>query len=232
MFQQSAQRRSIPGVLFIEDFDEVEADQPSSPSAVIDGTVEGEVAETTALTVAMVSEEEIEQLRSSAFAEGLAEGIRSAETGLASQRVVILQRIDDLMAHASDDMRATVQRDTELIAKTALSLLVECFPAFCARVGGGETLKLLRSLLPSVVDEPKLTVTVCESLAEVVREELSTLGERNPQIVVRTGDLLPGDLRLTWQSGMACRDVRLLRTQMLARLSDFGLLQAAEETVA
>ncbi len=232
MFQQSAQRRSIPGVLFIEDFDEVEADQPSSPSAVIDGTVGREVAETTALTVAMVSQEEVERLRSSAFAEGLAEGIRSAETGLASQRVAILQRLDDLMAHAADDMRATVQRDTELIAKTALSLLVECFPAFCARVGGGETLKLLRSLLPSVVDEPKLTVTVCESLAEVVREELATLGERNPQIVVRTGDLLPGDLRLTWQSGMACRDVRLLRSQMLSRLSDFGLLQAAEETVA
>ncbi len=232
MVQQSALRRSIPGVLFIEDFDEAEPDQPLSAPGVIDGTAEREAAETTALTMAMVSEEEVEQLRSSAFADGLAEGIRSAEAGLASQRVAILQRLDDLMAHAADDMRATVQRDTELIAKTALSLLVECFPAFCARIGGGETLKLLRSLLPSVVDEPKLTVTVCESLAEVVRQELATLAERNPQIVVRTDDLLPGDLRLTWQSGMACRDVRLLRTQMLARLSDFGLLEAAEGTVA
>ena len=92
-------------------------------------------------------------------------------------------------------------------------------------------LRLLRSLLPDLADEPQLTITVSERSVDLAGQELARLSARAGRAIVPAADLHPGDLRVTWPNGAAHRDVCMLRNQMLAQLADHGLLARKEATL-
>ncbi len=175
----------------------------------------------------MVPEIDLERLKAEARDEGFAAGLKAAENSLAAQRIAMLSRIEDRLKEGSGAISVAIEQDLRAVAHVAFSMISECLPAFCQRHGTSEMTALLRSTLPTLASEPNLLITVAQDSVELAQNEVSLLAERVAGQVTVTAarDMLAGDVRLTWQDGMACRDVRRLRAHMLERLAEIGLLE-------
>ena len=224
MSQQA--RRTIPGVLFIEDFDDHPLNARSSPvSSARD--VEPEPARPAAPAEQLVTQAQLETLCASARDDGFAAGYAAAEQQLTSERLSTLRKIDDALSTLAETMEQAIHRDLELVADIALSLLVDSVPVFCERYGAEEMRVALRSILSSVIDEPGLAIVVPTDLVGVVQHELSSVGGRALQIpVTPCSTMKPGDLRLTWEQGSARRSAHELRDLMRRHLSELGFLHS------
>ena len=220
MFQHSA--RSIPGVLFIEDFDDTTPVARSAPLAQAQDVEPVVPAEP---TEPGLSRHDLEDLRATAREEGFAAGYAAAEGGLVAERLAAIRKLENALPTMSEQMATIVHRDIELVANAALSLLAECLPALCERHGADETRAAFRSILESVIDEPELTVVVCPDILEIVKDELAAfanpVGRMN---IVANPSLLAGDLRVSWEHGSASRDTGQLRRLLLERLDGLGFL--------
>ncbi len=228
---EATRHRSVPGVLFVEDFDQTPLADRQDELACRAGLEQSEPSAPTTPGKNTLSDEELEQIKSESFADGYANGLERAEGGLSVRRTEVLERMDVALDSALRGMRQCIEDNLELIANTALCLLAECLPAFCERLGDEEMLRLLRLLLPDLADEPKLTITVSERSLDLAGQEVARLSARAGRAIIAAADLHPGDLRVTWPNGTAHRDVRMLRDQMLARLADHGLLAEKEATL-
>ena len=223
MLYHAAVPPTVPGVLFAEDFgddDEHEFGEPpdSSASDAADLTRELPPTADPVRTAA-----EIEEDRAAMRNEGFAAGLRAAESGLAAQRARILEDMASQIERSFQDAHKMIENSLGTVADAALSALVECFPALCDRHGASELRALVRSLLPSLTDELKLTATVHPSMEEVVRQEIVALKANPEQIMVKTSsDMLTGDVTLAWADGVASRNVGRWQNDMIDRLMNLS----------
>ncbi len=206
-------RPMFPSVLFAEDFDAVEIVPPPEPEI----TPEPEMIEPI-LTAA-----DLEDAR----AEGRAAGRAEIEHGLAATRVQML----GLIARGMEDARAASaqvsEAATEAVARTMLSALAACLPALCARHGETELRALVRGLLPSLVNEPRITIRINPLMMQAMTGELTALDAELAErvVLIPAEQMPPGDARLSWQDGSAVRDARQVRIAVEDSLAALGLLE-------
>ena len=84
---------------------------------------------------------------------------------------------------------------------------------------------LLAHLLPTLQQEPRVTVRCSPAVAEAVRADLLLLdGELADRVAVVPSGLAPGDVRVAWTDGSLVRDGAAIHAAMVAALAELGLV--------
>lgn len=127
---------------------------------------------------------------------------------------------------AAAEARTIAESTAEAIAHLVLAGFAAAFPALCARHGDAEVQAVLRRLLPSLYNEPKVTIRVAAATLPAAVEELARLDpDLTAQVQVLPAEgLLPGDVRVAWRAGQATRDTTRLWQEIEEILAPAGLL--------
>ncbi len=199
-------------LLFDEDFDE--PSQPSDPE-VIEPVF-------SAAEVRQAREEAAQESRDIATAE--ADASMQAACGLA------LTEIARQIAETRAEAALLAEQSAEGIARLLLDCFAAAFPALSARHGPGEVLSVVRTILPSLHREPKITIRISPHILDVVTAELRAL---DPDLaasvrIVPTDAVARGDARIAWESGAAARDTAALWGQIESLLVQTGLMRTEQ----
>lgn len=208
--------RSIPGVLFIEDFDLVD-DGESRPAA-------GEIASKAEMAPAGPDPVDVAAIRTESFQEGFETGKKMIEEGMLTVRNDLLSKIEDQLRRTHDEMITTSESGMAAIAETVFTLLLQLFPAFCRSHGENEMRTALREMLPDLPNETRLTVCVHPSLIDAARDECSRIRTVVTPVVEARDNMMPGDIELAWQNGTLMRDMAKVSRSIIQSLNKIGLL--------
>jgi flagellar biosynthesis/type III secretory pathway protein FliH len=201
--------RSAP--LFDEDFDHPAPPPPPPEPEVIEPV----------FTVA-----ELDAAREMAWREGHEVAQAEAEQSATAIAHAVLARIAEQLDTALDEANRLAEQAAEAIALLLLDCFAKVFPTLCERYGAEEVRGVIRTVLPALRQEPKITVRLDPMSARTVVQELERL---EPDLVPRV-DLIPtdamqaGDVRVTWRNGSAVRDTGALWQQVACILAPAGLL--------
>lgn len=172
---------------------------------------------------------DIAAARAEAWAEGHAAGVAEAAGTSAAQTRRMLESLATILRETRDQAAATAERTAEQIARLVLDSVAGVLPAMCARHGEAELRALVGRLLPALARELSVAVRLNPAHIPALMRELDQLGpdlaERVQLIPVEA--IPPGDLRASWQDGVAVRDTRELCGQIRAVLETSGLLTPA-----
>ena len=86
---------------------------------------------------------------------------------------------------------------------------------------------MARSLLPSLVEEARISVRVNPLMVPGLQEEVAALEPAVAQAVevLAVEEMPPGDIRVSWQDGGAVRNARQTRAAVEDALAAIGLLE-------
>jgi flagellar assembly protein FliH len=211
---RSAHRPNLLGVLYAEDFD----DDGTGPVHIEpDSAPEPEIIEPT-FTMA-----EMEAAR----AEGRAEGRAEVERSLAASRTHMLGMLATGVADGRAGAHEAALQTAEAVVKCMMSTIVACLPALCERYGEAEMQALVRTILPGLVDEPKIVVRINPQMMGTMEAEMAELDFELAERIhlLPTEAMQPGDVRISWGDGSVIRDARRARRLVEDALAQMGLLQ-------
>jgi flagellar assembly protein FliH len=163
----------------------------------------------------------------SAHAAGRAAARLEIATSQAAKRINLLGQIANGIVESRAACAEAAEETAEAVARTMLSALAACLPALCARHGETELRAFVRAVLPSLVDEKRITIRINPAMIPGIAEEIAAL---EPAIVACTvldplESMAPGDAQVTWQDGSAIRDSAKIRTAIEDALAALGLLE-------
>lgn len=209
--------RSLPGVLYAEDFD-LPADAPEIRTA------NREPARPVAEPVVLEPTFSLVELRSAAQharEEGRLEEREEAAMGLEARKIDALSAISDALRQSRADCSRIAGAAAVDLSRAVLASVSAILPALAAENGLFEAKDLLRLLLPSMDDEPKLQIRVNPSLLEPLRNDLETIAMAGSAQIewIAVEAMEPGDIGVKWQDGMMLRDTRALCAQVAAMVS-------------
>jgi flagellar biosynthesis/type III secretory pathway protein FliH len=195
------------GSLFAEDFDLPEQATDPAPPPPTFGPVELAAA------------------RAESWATGHTVGLAEA----AADHAIALGRAAHSTAEQIAAVRAEALRQAEVhaeaVARLWLDTLASLFPALCAKHGDAEAQALAKLVLPGLAGEPVITLRADPALAQHLAEEIEALEPNEPGRIriIPNETAMPGDIRISWNSGLASRDATELWEQVAAVLADAGL---------
>jgi flagellar assembly protein FliH len=211
--------RRVRSVLFEEDFAHPRM-PPLAPAPEPEVIAPGPAD--TALTAA----------RADAWAEGYAAGRAEAEAAgaqaLADAAAALAAGLGKAEAIASEQAEA----NADALARLLMELFATAFPELSRRHGPGEAMALVRALLPGLAYEPAVQITIATDLAPRVEAELGRMltdGQRERVQVSGSPHMAPGDVRLSWDRGMARRDGAALWAEVQGVLEAAGLAAPARQ---
>jgi flagellar biosynthesis/type III secretory pathway protein FliH len=217
-------RRRDARVLFEEDFD-----LPPRPSNQ-EPPPEPEVIEP------LFSAAELDNARAEGWQEGHDQALAAADVAGETMAREALAAIAAQLTQSAAEARAIADAGADAIAQLLLAGFAAAFPTLCQRYGEAEICAVVRTILPVLQSEPKITVRVSPGAVPAVTRELGTLDpEFSAQVQVLAADALSaGDVRIAWRAGNASRDTKRLWQDIEAILAPAGLLppQAAPPQAA
>jgi flagellar biosynthesis/type III secretory pathway protein FliH len=197
--------------LFAEDFDLSRADRDiPDPEVIQPGFSAADIA----------------AARAEAWAEGFESGAAEAQKRATNEIGALLDRIAGSLRDMREDAAAIVEQGADAIARTLMDSLGAVLPALCAQYGEAELRVLVQTILPALAREPSVTMRLNPAHIPALMRELDRL---EPELIERV-HLLPveaiplGDVRLSWEDGVATRDAADLWRQVQAVLVPAGLL--------
>ena len=198
------------GILYAEDFDDPQL--APLPEA--------------APTPPTFTSDDLEAARQMARIDAVQAARAEWESSALHDRTKSLVAIAGALADAQREAGVLIDTVADGVARAILSVLAGLLPSFCARHGGAEVRALLRHLLPTLAQQPRIAVRVSPSILDGVREDLALLDEDLAACVVLTAaPLLPGDARVAWTDGSLVRDQAAIRVAVSAALTELGLLE-------
>jgi flagellar biosynthesis/type III secretory pathway protein FliH len=207
-------RAVAAGILYIEDFD-------AEPIEQIDpASVEPPLPEPPALTP-----DDLEAAREAGRAEGMQSALSDAALIQSQVFAACMQSLADAIGGAHTMLERLAREQAEDGARTMLAILQAAVPATLARHGMRETNAMVQALLPGLICEPELRVRTHPDFADVVRETLIGLLDREDTVLSVSADatLAAGDVRIAWLDGHAQRDTGAIWNDIRAALAPLGL---------
>lgn len=202
---------SFVGILYAEDFDD--PDLPPLPEPVPPPS----------FTLG-----ELDTARQTACLEAVAAARAEWQQSALHDRTQSLVAIADALAVAQQQAGILADTVAEGVARAILSVVAGLLPELCARHGGAEVRTLLRHLLPTLAQQPRIAVRVNSAVLNDVRGDLALLDEDLAACVVLTAaPLQPGDARVSWTDGSLVRDQAAISVKVAAALTELGLLEPA-----
>ncbi len=218
----SAAPRDYFGILFAEDFDDDDGailDRGSSHAAEFEqhATVENPSVSVEPL----YSAADLAEARRAGHEAGYTEGFAAASESASITRTSLLAVLTERLSATRADLDAMVAQQLDEVTHATLAVVSACLPVLCEHAGTQDLIVVLQDLLPSLVGEPELVVTVHPDQAASVEQELrAILGKNTPLQVQTSPSMGRSDVDIAWRSGTAKRNTRALRrevTEMLRR---------------
>lgn len=204
--------RNQAGILYAEDFDDPELPPLPEPEP------EPEPAPSFSL-------DDLQAAQRSACVDAVQAARTEWERSALEARTQALGAIAAALADARQEARTLSDTVADGAARTILAVVAGLLPEFCTRHGGAEVRALLRHLLPTLEQQPRIAVRVAPSILDGVREDLALLDDDLAAAVVLTSAALaPGDARISWTDGSLVRDQTAIRAAIGAALKELGLL--------
>lgn len=170
--------------------------------------------------------DELEAAKQAACAEAVQAARYEWERSALHERTQSLAAIATALADAQHEANRLADTVADGTARTILSMVAGLLPNFCARHGGAEVRILLRHLLPTLAQQPRIGVRVHPAIVDAIREDLDLLDEELAGcVVLTTAALLPGDARVAWADGALVRDQAAICAAVSAALTELGLLE-------
>jgi flagellar biosynthesis/type III secretory pathway protein FliH len=202
-------------ILFGDDFDVATTPRPHA----VDRLAEAETAAGDARDAAQAA-------CAAAYAKGLTDGAAGAAEERRAQgdrwAAICAERLEAAGREAAD-LADTAARD---LAGLLCSALAAVLPEFCARHGAAEIAALARSLLPSLIAEPRIVLRLNPRDAGAVAQ---AMGEIPPELegrvqIERVESVAPGDMLMSWADGRVVRDAAAMRRCVSDLFRQFGLV--------
>ena len=199
------------GVLFAEDFDLPEGEQPAA---------EPEVVEPVFNQVQMAA------AKTGSFDEGYLAGraalIEEDAVGLRQAVIMLVAELED----ARETARLLGEQAAEEIARLLLAALGAVMPVLRAVHGDAEACGVARAVLPALSGEPEITIRTNPHTAPSLLAEIARIDPELPARVrmTPTDALARGDVRIAWRDGLAVRDGAALWREVAAILVPQSLL--------
>lgn len=218
----SAAPRDNFGILFAEDFDDEDGAIPTrEPAHIAEFEHHAAVADTTVSVEPVYSAADLAEARRTGHAAGYTEGYAAAAESTAMTRTSVLAALSERLSAARADLDAMMATQLDEVTHATLAVVSACLPVLCEHAGTQDLMTVLQDLLPSLVGEPELVVTVHPDQAASVSQELGAILGKNTPLEVQTSPSMGrSDVDIAWRSGSAKRNTRALRrevTQMLRR---------------
>lgn len=218
----STSSRGGSGVLFAEDFDDEdgmlldrEVQIPSAPA--VDAEKSGR--EKSAPVEESFSAADLAQSRQAGHEAGYAEALASAAEAASVTRTSLLATITERLSAARGDLDAMVAQQLGAVTEATLAIVSACLPVLCEQAGTRDLMAVLEGLLPSLVGEPELVVTVHPDFGATIEQELlPVLGKNTPLQVQTCPSMGRSDVEVAWKSGSAKRNARALRREVIQTL--------------
>lgn len=164
------------------------------------------------------SEEELQAARDEAYKAGLQAGLQEAGASIEQQVATTL----DVMAGTLGGIAERQASMNEAITRDAIDLAVgavkKLLPVTAEANGVAEITALLEEALARLLQEPRITIRVAESLAGQVESQLGAVAARagfDGRIsVLPDPEMGPADCRIMWNDGEANREVGALLEEL------------------
>ena len=159
---------------------------------------------------AIFTQEDLDRVRAEALSFGRRQG--AAETaGAVDQRMArALEQIAEGLSTVFDARQQADAEQAKEVTAVALAVIRKLFPETSRRHGLTEVAGVVEEIIGRLIDKPKLSVRVSESLRSELAEKLTAIAEAHGfagQIsVVGDSTVAEGDCRLGWAGGGATRD--------------------------
>lgn len=210
------------GILFAEDFDDEDGtllprEAPASSAPEVASTVDRRTKPVPAETT--FSAADLAQAQSAGHQSGFAEGLASASETAAAARASLLAILTERLSATRGDLEAIVAQQLGAVTEATLAIVSACLPVLCEHAGTRDLMAVLENLLPSLVGEPELIVTVHPELGVEVEQELLVILGKNTPLDVRTSPSMGrSDVEIAWKNGSARRSARALRQEVVQTL--------------
>lgn len=157
------------------------------------------------------TEDDFQLARDEARSLGRSEGRQEARESTEHQAADALKKV----AEALGRFDAAVEKardDAEITAsRLAMTVVRHLLPGLAEKTAEAEIERLLGTVMPMIVTEPRITVRVPESLAETVDGRLKQISEQfgyeGKLLVFPEAGLPPGEVQVEWSSGGAQRSL-------------------------
>ena len=219
----SAAPRDNFGILFAEDFDD-DDDGPildRAPPPAVGSEHQPDASRKAAPVEQTYSAGDLADAHRAGHEAGYAEGLAAASEAAAMARTSVLAAMTERLSAARAGFSNMVAQQLDEVTHATLAIVSACLPVLCEHAGTHDLIVVLKDLLPSLVGEPELVVTVHPDQAASVQLELAAILGKNTPLQVQTSPSMGrSDVDVAWRSGSAKRNTRALRrevTQMLRR---------------
>ena len=164
------------------------------------------------------SEEELNATREEARAAGREEGIRESNEATERQIATALTVIGDRLNGIFDSQDKSSAAIAENAANIAITIARKIFPDLNRRYSLGEIGRLVAISLARVMDEPRLTIhvndTLRNDLTAHVEELRQTKGFEGKIVLLGEPNIPLGDCRMAWSEGGAERNTAAMWQQI------------------
>ena len=172
---------------------------------------------------------DMDDARASGFRAGhaaaLAEQAAAAELASGAALSALSASLWD--ARARTEQMADAAADA--LARLVLSAAAAMLPMMCRDHGEAEARAVMRAVLPGLSREPRVTVRANPDTLAALRDETAGMdGELTAMLRFTAQDAMPpGDVRVTWNEGAACREAAAIWREIAGVLAPAGLLAQA-----
>ncbi len=167
------------------------------------------------------SEEELENARAEALAQGTTMGLEQARAETERAIAKSLDKID----HGLKALQATDQARRKEAARLALAIGRKLAAALLEREPLAEIEALVRECLSEVADEPRVVIRVDQALLEQLKGRLETVKTESGfggEVIVLGGDVGAGsDCRVEWADGGAERSLAVVEDEVAEVIERF-----------
>ncbi|MEL0106328.1 MAG: FliH/SctL family protein [Rhodospirillaceae bacterium] len=188
------------------------------------------------IVVPTFSEEEMKAAREDSFARGKEEGVKETLESVVQQTATsleaILEKIEGVFQR-QDEANTATARDA---VNVATSITRKLFPQFSERGALEEVERVIISIMEKMIDEPRLTITVNESLRERISSRLEPMMSETGfegKVIFNGDEALPlSDCRIEWGTGTASRDTKALWQDIDSLIAENMSEEALSEEIA
>ena len=166
------------------------------------------------------SEEELAAARQAGFLEGRNTGISEAQASLERRATDALDQVSRAIAQLDRAQREGVVEMMRGALEVTHTITRKVLPEFVRRHGSDEIQALVRQVLETLIEEPRVVIRVPEDLVEALKPRIAQAGKATSfegQLVVFGEPALgDGDCRVEWSSGGAERLIQQSFEQIAA----------------
>ena len=200
---------TIRPYLFENSFDEETPAERAQRLAEEEAQAAAEAAANAAPPAPTFSEEELKAARQAGFNEGRNTGLVEAQASLERRIADSLDQVSRALSELGRDQAQGIHETMQNALEVTHAVLRKMVPIYVRNHGSDEIQGLVRQVVETLIDEPRIVIRVSSDLVEALRPKIDAAGKAcsfEGQLVVFGEESLgESDCRLEWSSGAAER---------------------------